>query len=421
MATQYVPEGIPFLRSLNVEPLRVKTADMKFISADFHERLKKSALAPGDVVIVRTGKPGACVVIPDWLPVANCSDVVIVRCGQNLSPHFLAYYVNAIAQDHVSAHLVGAVQQHFNVGAARKIKIPLPPIGVQEQITAVLRAFDQRIDVLEDQNKALEAIARAIFKSWFVDFDPVRAKAEGREPEGMDNATAALFPSEFSDSRLGIIPRGWSVRKIEELADKVGMGPFGSSIKVETFVPTGVPIISGNHLRTFLLEDSTHNFITEDHAQRLVKANVFADDIVFTHAGNIGNVSLIPESPRYPAYVISQRQFFMRCNLSEITPRYVVLYFTSDFGRHRLLANASSVGVPSIARPVTYLRSLELLVPARRILERFDDLVGPLFRSIERNRKHIDTLREIRDTLLPRLISGKLRVPEAEKMAEAVI
>src|SRR6185436_8347521 len=94
MASEYVPSGIPFLRSQNVEPLRVIQDDIKFITPDFHNRISKSALSPGNVVIVRTGKPGACTVMPDSLPVANCSDLVIVRCGKNLDARFLAYYVN---------------------------------------------------------------------------------------------------------------------------------------------------------------------------------------------------------------------------------------------------------------------------------------------------------------------------------------
>src|ERR1035438_9117347 len=97
MASEYVEHGIPFLRSQNVEPLRINDTDLKFITKDFHGRLKKSALSPGDVVIVRTGKPGACAVIPLTLPVANCSDLVVVRCGPGLDSRFLAYYVNSVA------------------------------------------------------------------------------------------------------------------------------------------------------------------------------------------------------------------------------------------------------------------------------------------------------------------------------------
>ena len=118
MASEYVEAGIPMLRSMNVDPLVINTKDLKFITPEFHQRIQKSRLSPGDVVIVRTGKPGACAVIPSWLPTANCSDLVIVRCGPELDNRFLAYYVNTFAASHVSAHLVGAVQQHFNVGSA---------------------------------------------------------------------------------------------------------------------------------------------------------------------------------------------------------------------------------------------------------------------------------------------------------------
>ena len=121
MTSEYIPSGVPFLRSQNVVPFRIVMEDIKFISTGFHDRLRKSALSPGDVVIVRTGKPGAAAVIPETLLVANCSDLVIVRPGANLDSRFLAYYVNSAAAHHVSSHLVGAVQQHFNVGAARSL------------------------------------------------------------------------------------------------------------------------------------------------------------------------------------------------------------------------------------------------------------------------------------------------------------
>jgi len=120
------------------------------------------------------------------------------------------------------------------------------------------------------------------------------------------------------------------------------MGPFGASIKVETFVPEGVPIISGQHLHGFILEDNTFNFITREHASSLNNAVVQRGDIVFTHAGNIGQAAFIPKTSRYERYVISQRQFYMRCDLSQVTPTFVSLYFNSPEGRHRLLANTSS-------------------------------------------------------------------------------
>ena len=230
MASEYVDKGIPFLRSQNVERLRINLADVKFITPEFHAKLKKSALLPGDVVIVRTGKPGACAVMPESLPVSNCSDLVIVRPGPNLDSRFLAYYINSKAAHEVSAYQVGAVQQHFNVESARNLKLDLPKLSEQRAIAHILGTLDDKIELNRQMNETLEAMARAIFKSWFVDFDPVRAKAEGRQPFGMDASTAALFPDSFQDSPLGKIPKGWRVGTIgEDFRLRMGQSPPGET------------------------------------------------------------------------------------------------------------------------------------------------------------------------------------------------
>ncbi len=166
---------------------------------------------------------------------------------------------------------------------------------------------------------------------------------------------------EGTKKRSSVVAQGWSTATVEDIAEKVAMGPFGSSIKVETFVPEGVPIISGQHLHGFRVDDVPgFNFIEPQHAQRLANANVKRGDIVFTHAGNIGQVAYIPDTSKFGRYVISQRQFYMRCNRSRALPEFVTLYFRSPEGQHQLLANTSQVGVPSIAQPVTYLRTIEI-------------------------------------------------------------
>lgn len=120
MVNEYVPSGVSFLRSLNIEPFRININDLKYITPEFNSKLSKSQLRPGDLVIVRTGKPGACAIIPDWLQESNCSDLVIVRPSSRVDRQFLMYYINSVAIQHVAAHLVGAVQQHFNVSSAKK-------------------------------------------------------------------------------------------------------------------------------------------------------------------------------------------------------------------------------------------------------------------------------------------------------------
>lgn len=166
------------------------------------------------------------------------------------------------------------------------------------------------------------------------------------------------------------------------------MGPFGSNIKVETFVPSGVPVISGQHLhKTRLEESSGYNFITHEHASRLRNSLVGPDDIVFTHAGTIGQVSLVPPNSLFPEYVISQRQFYLRLNRALADPMFVTYWFHGPVGRHRLLMHASQVGVPSISRPATNLRNIEIELPPLPEQRAIAATLGTLDDKVELNRK----------------------------------
>jgi len=184
----------------------------------------------------------------------------------------------------------------------------------------------------------------------------------------------------------------WPTFTIEEISEKVAMGPFGSSIKVETFCAAGIPVISGQHLRESRLQDVAYNFISVEHAEKLANANVRRGDVVFTHAGNIGQVAYIPEHSSYERYVISQRQFYVRPDRSKVMPEYLAYYFESPRGRHQLLANASSSGVPSIAQPVSYLRKLRIPLPPLDQQELVAQILGTLDDKIELNRGMNETL-----------------------------
>ena len=188
------------------------------------------------------------------------------------------------------------------------------------------------------------------------------------------------------------------------------MGPFGSNIKVSTFVPYGVPIISGNHLRGYFLEEPSYNYITEEHAEKLKNSVVYPGDVVFTHAGNIGQVAMIPNGCDYPKYVLSQRQFYLRCNTEKLIPEYVTLFFHSKAGQHELLSYANQTGVPSIAQPATNLKKISLPVPPLQIQEDWADLVRPIIAQYQQNKLEIRTLSTMRDTLLPKLMSGEIDV-----------
>lgn len=205
---------------------------------------------------------------------------------------------------------------------------------------------------------------------------------------------------EAAEKQLALEVSGkWGSASIQDVSEKVAMGPFGSSIKVETFVPHGVPVISGQHLHGTRLADLDYNFISLEHADQLANANVKRGDVVFTHAGNIGQVAYIPKSSKYERYVISQRQFYLRPNTQKVLPEFIAYYFTSADGQHKLLANASSSGVPSIAQPVSYLRTINIPVPPLVEQRAITHILGTLDDKIELNRRMNATLEAMARTL----------------------
>lgn len=202
----------------------------------------------------------------------------------------------------------------------------------------------------------------------------------------------------------------WDILPIGQIADKVAMGPFGSNIKVSTFVPHGVPIISGSHLRGYFLEEPSYNYITEEHAEKLKNSIVHTGDIIFTHAGNIGQVAMIPEECDYPKYVLSQRQFYLRCDKTKVIPEYVTLFFHSPEGQYELLSYANQTGVPSIAQPASNLKKISLPVPPLSVQSEWAELVRPIISQYQQNRLQTRTLEKLRDVLVPKLMSGELDV-----------
>jgi len=187
----------------------------------------------------------------------------------------------------------------------------------------------------------------------------------------------------------------WREVTIEELAEKIAMGPFGSDIKVETFKPCGVPIISGKHLHETRMRDKGFNFISEEHADKLSNANVFRGDVIFTHAGNIGQVSFIPENSKYERYVISQRQFYLRCNSNVLDYEFIAYYFKSPYGQYQLLANANQTGVPSLAQPVSYLKSIKVLLPPLPEQKAIADVLSSLDDKIDLLTRQNKTLEDL--------------------------
>lgn len=406
MASEYVESGIPFLRSLNIEQFRLNKNDVKFITPDFHRRIKKSALKPGDVVIVRTGKPGTCAVIPDWLTDANCSDLVIVRCSQQIRPRFLCYWVNSVAAHHIDAHTVGAVQQHFNVGAAKKMKVAVPSLSVQDEIVAVLGALDDRITLLRETNATLEAIAQALFKSWFVDFGPVRAKQEGRAPEGMDATTAALFPDSFEESERGLVPRGWRVGALSDLA---ALNPESWTTKKH---PKTLAYIDLANTKDNEISEIT-NYLFENAPSRARRVLREGDTIIGTVRPGNRSFAYI----QYPPRNLTASTGFAVLRPKQVeNSGYIFLAATQDSSIEHLAHIADGGAYPAVRPEV--VTNIQTVLPYPEVMTAFHEVTSPLLVAVAKNHQQAQTLASLRDTLLPRLISGQLRLPEAQAHVE---
>jgi len=271
----------------------------------------------------------------------------------------------------------------------------------------MLGSIDDRIDDLRSSNKTLEAIARAIFKSWFVDFDPVRAKAEGREPEGIDASTAALFPREFSESSLGLIPKGWAITPFDETV----IVTSGGTPK------TTRPEYWGGNIPWFSIADAptpsdvfvikTEKYITQTGLASCSARLLPIGATIISARGTVGKLALtgVPMAINQSCYALLPRAFGTFGTLFQ-TGRLVDL----------LIQRAHGAVFSTITRET--LSSISVVTPTRELAFSFEEVVSPMLEQVLNGRHVSQTLTELRDTLLPRLISGELSVAAAERELE---
>ena len=398
MAEYYTERGVRFLRSQDIFPYGIDTTDNKFISPEFNNKLRKSELHPGDVVIVRTGKPGTCAVIPKGFGIANCSDLVIVRPGPDLDSRYLCYYVNAMAQNYVGSYLVGAVQQHFNVSAARGLPIPLPNVTEQRRIAAILSTLDDKIELNRRMNETLEAMARALFRSWFVDFDPVRIKASGGDPVaelGLAPEIAALFPDSFEDSELGEIPTGWVASSVgREFNLIMGQSPPGETYNK---IGEGLPFFQGKTDFGFRFPK---NRMYCSAPTRLAKPN---DTLVSVRAP-VGSTNIALEKCAIGRGVAAIRHISGSASFTY----YAMVELSSVFEKF----DGEGTVFGSINKDA--FNSIPLFASPKDVVAAFENAVCAMDARIRTNEMELSSLAETRDYLLPKLLSGEIPVEEGE-------
>jgi len=393
----------------------VELSDARRISVDDFNALVKQGCQPivGDVLIAKDGNSALDTVccVDEPLEAVLLSSVAILRPNPKfLDSHYLKHYLS-------SSHVIEYLKTNFISGAAiprvvlrdfKKAEIKHPPLDVQRTIAAVLDTFDSRIKLLRETNATLEAIAQALFKSWFVDFDPVRAKMEGRAPEGMDEATAALFPNSFVETELGVVPKGWKIGKLASLMrlHKGSVNP--GTLPHAEFQHFSLPAFDAGQMpiqelggaiksnKTSVPEDAVLVSKLNPHIPRVWLPSTVGQNAVCSTEF----LPFVPAGPSTTAFVYS---LLAAPDFSKALGQLV----TGTSNSHQRVKPDGVLSMPGVIPPVEVVAS-------------FDFAANGLLARLKANRQQAQTLSTVRDTLLPRLISGQLRLPEAHALIESV-
>jgi type I restriction enzyme, S subunit len=378
----YVPSGVPFYRSKEViERSKGNSISTElFISHAQFDLIKQKFGSPsdGDILLTSVGTLGVPYVVQgDGDFYFKDGNLTWMRnFSKAISPQFLYYWLTSPQiQQKLDEVSIGSTQKALTISALKALQIPLPTRATQDGIVEILGAISDRITLLRETNATLEGIAQALFKSWFVDFDPVRAKMQGRAPEGMDEATAALFPDSLEESALGLVPRGWRVARVDEFMELA----YGKALKATDRIAGEVPVYGSGGITGF------HN-----------ESLVTLPSIIIGRKGTVG--SLYWEDQ--PFFAIDTVFYVHTAN-----PMTYCFYLLQTLGLTEMNTDAA---VPGLNRGNVY--RLTVPFPGAEILGAFDDVVGVIRKRIFSNSQQARTLATLRDTLLPRLISGALRV-----------
>lgn len=402
MADQYVEYGIPFLRSQNIEPFRLEESNIKFIGKDFHNRLKKSALSPGDVLVVRTGYPGTACVLPESMPVANCADLVIIRPSDEIDSYFLCCLFNSVwGQGKVAGSLVGVAQQHFNVGAAKDMEISLPSLHTQKQVASILSAYDDLIENNTRRIKILEEMAQMIYREWFEKF---------RFP---DHKKVGLATGETGNAR-----GGWqSVRfgDVAEVTDYVANGSF-ASLKANVVYRDRGGFAILVRTKDYGSGWSGPFVYVDEHGYTFLKKTALTPgDLVISNVGNVGTVFAVPDLGQ--PMTLGPNAVLVRCVKGK---KYLFHYLRGASGQQVIRGITSGSAQPKFNK--TELRNSLIPFPPISLLDDFNVAVNPIEQLADLLRQKNRLLRQTCDLLLPKLISGEVSVKhfEAEAVAQTV-
>lgn len=335
---------------------------------------------------------------------------VIIRPGANLDKHFLFYLLHTPEyRSEVLAGATGTTVKHTSPSRILAYRAAIPPLCEQQTIASILGALDDKIELNARMNRTLEEMARAVFKSWFVDFDPVRTKMEGRRPVGMDDATATLFPDSFEESELGPVPRGWRVGPLLNavVVNPVCRMPGGRTAPYVEMsrLPTTGARITGYDMREFT---SGTRFMNGD--------TVMARITPCLENGKTALVDFLADGET----AWGSTEFIVLRSKPPFPPEYsYMLARTAEFRTYAIQSMCGSSGRQRV--PASALDAYPIVIPASDVLNAFGQFASSCMMAMRAHDVESSTLCSIRDTLLPRLISGEVRVGDAVETVEVTV
>ena len=400
LAKDFCEEGVPLIRLSGLDRGASVLAGCNYLDPEtVAKRWSHFALARGDILLSTSASLGRIAVVSDEaIGAIPYTGIIRMRPrDERLVPSFIRYLLEGPDfQRQAEMVGVGSVIRHFGPMHLREMTVTLPPATEQRAIAHILGALDGKIEINRRMSETLEAIARALFKSWFVDFDPVRAKAEARDP-GLPRPIADLFPDRFEDSALGEIPEGWAVCGLDTIAQ------FLNGLALQKYPPDSgrsLPIIKIAQLRT-------GNTEAADRASAdLDSAYIVEDgDVLFSWSGSLACVL-------WAGGRGALNQHLFKVTSQRFPKWFYYNWIQQHLSGFRHIAAGKATTMGHIQRH--HLSEALVVAPAPKILVAADRQIAPLVDSVVRNAVQCRTLAALRDLLLPKLISGELRIENVE-------
>ena len=397
-----------------------------FDSSDYRDGYE---LESGDLVVTmtdlsKTGDTlGYSAVVPqikDKILLHNQRIGKVILKSAELDKNFCHYLLRSKRyRQHVLETCSGSTVKHTSPTKILDYEFDLPLISDQKTIAHILGTLDDKIELNQKMNQTLEEIAKAIFKSWFVDFDPVRAKAEGRST-GLPPEISDLFPDELVDSEIGEIPSGWAVTPLSECAIEIESGrrPKGG---IDKSLRQGIPSVGAESIAPAGEFDySKVKYVTADFAEKMKKGRVQNFDVALYKDGGkpgqfIPRVGIYGNGFPFEHFYVNEHVFLLRSE--QLGQPFLYRLISSRAFLDQLIAKGSAKAAQPGLNQTEVVEST-FVRPSRDALAAFNDKTRPLLKRQFLLGKENEVLSELRDTLLPKLISGELRIPDAEKFLE---